>query len=88
MTEEKHRHSHRLSNFNYAQPGAYFITIVTADRTCLFGEVKNGIMVCNEFGDIARCEWECLPKRFSQVQIDEFVIMPNHTHAIVIIGIM
>jgi putative transposase len=58
MTENKNRHSHRLPDFDYSQPGAYFITIVTFKRACSFGEIKNGVMVCNALGDFARWEWE------------------------------
>lgn len=86
MTEKHSRRTHRLPDFDYAQPGAYFVTIVTFERNCLFGEIKDGEMICNAFGDIASWEWECLPKRFSYVQIDEFIVMPNHTHAIIIIN--
>ncbi len=80
-----HRRSIRLKGYDYTQPGAYFVTIVTHGRECLFGEIVDGEMRLNRAGQIARQEWERLPRRFPHVQLDAFVIMPNHIHGIIVI---
>jgi REP element-mobilizing transposase RayT len=81
---QKHRRrSIRLPEYNYAQPGAYFVTIVAWHREGLFGEVKNGEMVLNKFGLVVKQQWERLPKRFPHVELCAFVVMPNHVHMII-----
>jgi len=79
------RHSIRLHAYDYTQPGAYFITIVTWQRQMLFGRVNNGVVQVNTYGEVAQQQWEKLPNRFRQVELGEFVIMPNHIHGIIII---
>jgi len=74
--------SGRLSNFDYAQNGAYFVTICTKDKEYFFGEIKNGKMVLNDVGKIADEFWQEIPKHFSFVRLDAFQIMPNHVHGI------
>ncbi|MEJ5348028.1 MAG: transposase [Desulfosoma sp.] len=81
--QKHHRRSIRLKGYDYTQPGAYFVTICTQDRTCLFGEVVNGQMQLNEAGRRVVTEWETLPERFPCIQLDAFVVMPNHVHGIV-----
>jgi REP element-mobilizing transposase RayT len=83
--QRHHRHSIRLPNYDYAQSGAYFVTIVTWHRECLFGEVVNGEMRLNKFGLVAKQQWEKLPKRFPNIELGAFMIMPNHTHGIIVI---
>jgi putative transposase len=83
--KKHHRRSIRLPENDYTQPGAYYITICTYERQCWFGEVVNGEMRCNELGYIARRFWQALPRRFSHIQLDAFVVMPNHLHGILII---
>jgi putative transposase len=65
--------------------GAYFVTICTRDRACLFGEIANGEMRLNDAGEIARRCWEDIPHHFPFVELDAFVIMPNHMHGIIVI---
>lgn len=79
------RRSIRLKGYDYSQAGAYFITIVAQDRMHLFGEVGKGEMQLNAAGRMILAEWEALPQRFPTVEIDAFVVMPNHVHGIVII---
>jgi REP element-mobilizing transposase RayT len=74
-----------LPNYDYAQPGAYFITIVVWHRECLFGEVVNGEMKLNRFGLVSQQQWEKLPKRFPNIELGAFAIMPNHMHGIIVI---
>jgi len=69
-----------LKGFDYAQSGAYFVTICTKDRECLFGKIVDEEMILNEFGDIANAEWLKTAKIRPNVGIDEFVVMPNHLH--------
>ena len=81
-----HRHSMRLRGYDYAQAGAYFVTIVTRDRVCLFGEMVNGEMRLNDGGRMIEQWWFELNRKFSTVETDEFVVMPNHFHGIVVIA--
>lgn len=80
-----HRRSIRLKGYDYSQEGAYFVTICTQDREHRFGEIVNGEMVLSDLGRIAQEQWEQIPARFEQVELGEFVIMPNHIHGIIII---
>jgi len=81
-----HRRSIRLQGYDYSQSGAYFITTCTQNRECLFGEIHNGKMYLNEYGEIAKKCWVEIPKHHQNVQLDEYVIMPNHIHGIVVIN--
>ncbi len=80
-----HRHSVRLPTHDYTQPGAYFVTICTCNRECLFGDIVGGALVASVFGGIARDEWfRSADIRCEVVLHDsEFVVMPNHVHGIV-----
>ncbi len=79
------RRSIRLKGYDYTQAGAYFVTICTQGRACLFGEVVNGEMRLNEWGEIVREEWfrSAQIRQEIQLNLDEFVVMPNHIHGIV-----
>ncbi|MEJ5299358.1 MAG: transposase [Thermodesulforhabdaceae bacterium] len=81
--QHHHRQSIRLKNYDYTQPGAYFITLCTYERAQLFGYVDNGAMVLNALGEIARQCWLAIPNHFPHTELDEFVIMPNHVHGII-----
>ena len=78
----KHHRSIRLLDYDYTRPGVYFVTVVTYQRECLFGDVISGKIVLSEWGSLAKNEWLRLGQRFEQVSIDEFIIMPNHIHGI------
>jgi REP element-mobilizing transposase RayT len=82
--QKHHRGSIRLPNYDYSQPGGYFVTIVTQHRECLFGDVIDGEMKLNKVGEIVRWEWLELPKRFHFIELGMFVVMPNHFHGILI----
>ena len=84
--EKHHRHSMRLLGYDYAQVGAYFVTSVTKDRVCLFGEIFDGEMRLNDGGRMIEQWWFELNRKFSTVETDEFVVMPNHFHGIVVIA--
>ncbi len=85
MTQRHHRRSLRLKYYDYSEPGAYFITICTRHHQCIFGEIVEGEMILNTYGKIAQKCWLDIPKHFPNVELDEFVIMPNHIHGIIII---
>ncbi len=76
------RQSIRLRNYDYASVGAYFITLVTRDRKCWFGEIVDGQMLLNPYGRIVREEWEKSARIRNEIDLDAFVIMPNHIHGI------
>jgi putative transposase len=80
-----HRRSIRLRGYDYSRAGAYFITICTHDRRHIFGQIKKGEMILNEYGEIAYNEWEKLTERWPHIELGAFQIMPNHTHGIIII---
>ncbi len=86
MTYNSHIHRRRgtrLKGYDYTQPGAYFITICTQGRECLFGGVVDGNMQLNPLGHIARQCWLAIPDHFPHTVSDEFIIMPNHIHGII-----
>jgi len=78
-----HRKSIRLKGYDYTQAGLYFITICCQDRACRFGSVENGEMKLNEYGQIAHFEWMKTPVIRPNVELGEFIVMPNHIHGIV-----
>jgi REP-associated tyrosine transposase len=75
----------RLKEYDYSEPGAYFVTICTNGRMHLFGEVIKGEMHCGDIGKIAERCWKEIQRHFINVEIDAFVVMPNHVHGIIII---
>jgi putative transposase len=77
--------SARLKNWDYSRPGAYFITICAAGRERFFGRVERGKMILSEIGEIADSRWRDIPCHFPSVHLDEFGMMPDHLHGIVII---
>lgn len=81
----QYRRSVRLRGYDYSQAGAYFITACALNRMCLFGQVVDGEMRLNEYGEIVRREWERTGEIRRDVGIDAFVIMPNHFHGIIVI---
>ncbi len=83
--QKHHRRSTRLNGYDYSAPEAYFITICTKNRKFIFGEIVNGKMILNEYGEIARNEWLRTSQIRPNIIVDEFVVMPNHLHGILII---
>jgi putative transposase len=81
-----HRRSIRLRGYDYAQPGAYFVTIVVQGRECLFGEVVNGEVMLSDAGRMVERWWTELAHKFPMVTLDAFVVMPNHVHGIIVIS--
>ena len=83
--ERHHRRSIRLQGYDYSQPGAYFVTICTHGRECLFGEIVDGEMRLNELGEMVAYTWHDLVNHVDGIMLDEYVIMPNHMHGVIII---
>ena len=82
---KRQRRSIRLQGYDYTRQGAYFVTICTRNRACLLGHIVEGRMHLSEAGRLAQVAWEDLPHHYPHVQIDVWVIMPNHMHGIVIL---
>jgi REP element-mobilizing transposase RayT len=80
-----HRRSIRLEGYDYSQPGAYFVTICTKDRCCLFGDVINGECKLDQFGRIVEEEWKRSTVIRREIELDDWVVIPNHMHGIVYI---
>lgn len=81
--EIHHRKSIRLKGYDYSKEGLYFVTICTHNRENLFGEIKDGEMFLNEFGKIAEEKWFDLLNHIKNIELHEFVVMPNHIHGII-----
>ncbi len=77
-----HRRSIRLKGYDYSQAGLYFITICCQNRACLFGKIENGAMILNNAGTMIKNEWLKLSERFTNIALHEYIVMPNHFHAI------
>ena len=76
----------RLKEYDYSQAGAYFITICVQNRKCLFGHIVNQEMQLNDAGKMIDKWWNELQNKFTNIQLDQYVIMPNHFHGIVFIN--
>ena len=75
--------SKRLSGYDYSQPGFYFVTICVQQHRLIFGTVVDDRVCLKQPGQIAESVWVTLPKRFSHVNLHDYVFMPNHMHAII-----
>lgn len=80
-----YRRSIRMRGYDYSQEGLYFITICVKNRECLLGTIIEGKMAVNEFGSIVENVWNNLPNHYPNIELGEFVIMPNHIHGIIAI---
>lgn len=76
------RKSLRLPDYDYSQPGVYFVTLCTQGRACMFGEIVDGVMVVTPVGKIVELHWLLLTEHFPNVELDAFVVMPNHFHGV------
>lgn len=79
------RKLNRWHRFDYSSSGYYFVTICTKDRKPYFAKIKNGDVLLNAHGKFAETCWKEIPLHFSNACIDEFIIMPNHIHGIIIL---
>jgi REP element-mobilizing transposase RayT len=78
--------STRLPGWDYASPGYYFVTICIKDHRSLFGDIVSAQVVLAPLGKKAREYWQSIPDHFPNSSLDEFIIMPNHIHGIIIIN--
>ena len=78
-----HRRSIRLKGFDYSNSGYYFITVCCQDKRKLWGVIENDQMTLNDAGKMVESVWSELPKRFPKMVLHNYVIMPNHFHAII-----
>ena len=85
MPESRSRRSIRLRGYDYALAGAYFVTIVTRDRQCLFGDIVDDQTRLNLWGKIAQDEWQKSAQIRKEIELDIFIVMPNHIHGIIVI---
>jgi REP element-mobilizing transposase RayT len=81
----KYRKSNRLPDYDYSQDGYYFVTICTKNKEEHFGKIKDGKMILSKIGVIADRCWIEIPMHFPNVKLDEYIIMPDHIHGIVVI---
>jgi REP element-mobilizing transposase RayT len=79
------RRSLRLKGYDYSRAGAYFITICAQDRACVFGRIDNQEIIYSPAGLMVLSVWESIPTKFPSVELDAFIIMPNHVHFIIIL---
>ena len=83
-SERHNRRSIRLMDYDYSQSGAYFVTICTRDRACVLGEISDGQPLPNELGEIVAETWRWLERHYEYVELDEWLVMPNHLHGIIL----
>jgi putative transposase len=76
----------RLCGFDYSSEGLYLVTVCTDRRGCVFGRTENGQPILNRLGEIVERQLADLPRRLHGIEMDRFVVMPNHVHAIVVLG--
>lgn len=86
LNKPRRQNSLRLKGYDYSQPGAYFVTTVTHQRECLFGEIENDVIRLNNAGKIVRTVWLGLPQYYAHIELGAFIIMPNHAHGVIIIN--
>lgn len=81
-----HRKKLRIPDFDYSQPGAYYVSIVTQGRRKLFGQIVDGEMVLNDIGKMVKEVIDQIPDHYPGINVELFVVMPNHIHALLIIS--
>ena len=82
----KKRIPNRLNKYDYSQPGYYFVTVCVRNKVNYFGEIKNRQMVLNEYGAVAAVYWQKISDYYCSVKLDEWAIMPNHIHGIIVLS--
>jgi putative transposase len=82
---KKQRKQLRLRKWDYSSTGYYFVTICTFQKIDYFGKIINGKMIFNQFCGIVNNYWEQIPNHNKNIELDEYITMPNHIHGIIII---
>ncbi len=80
-----HRRSIRLPDYDYKQSGVYYVTLCVAGRQCLLGEISDDAMVLNTLGCVVDECWLWLQNQYPYIELDAYVVMPNHLHGVIII---
>ena len=83
--KKHHRRSIRLKDYDYSQAGAYFVTVCTRDRQCLLATMTGDTAVPTEIGCLVQSAWHELRQHYAHVELDKFVVMPNHLHGIIVL---
>jgi putative transposase len=78
----RNRRSVRWKRYDYTSAGFYYVTLCAEGRQCIFGEIRDGAVVLNEVGHLVRSCWEEIPAHFSRVELDAWILMPNHLHGL------
>jgi len=81
-----HRRSIRLRGYDYSQAGAYFIMICTQNHLHLSGEIVNNKMILNGAGKMVEQTWNEIPVFYDGLGVNEYVVMPNHFHGVIVVG--
>ena len=84
--EIHHRKSIRLQEYDYSEPGPYFVTACIYNMEKLLGKIVEGEINLNQYGEIVKRCWDYLPKHYENMILDAFVIMPNHVHGIILLS--
>ncbi len=82
----RNRKRNRKLGFDYATPGAYFVTACVKNRIKCLGKIENKQMILNSYGEIVKTQWLWLGTQYPYVKLDEWVVMPDHFHGILIIN--
>jgi putative transposase len=85
--DSKNRRSIRLKGYDYTKPGIYYVTICTQNKRALLGDINDGAVELSDTGRMIKKIWEELPLKYQGVEIDEFIVMPNHLHGIIILNL-
>jgi len=80
------RRSIRLKDYDYSQSGTYFVTVCSWNKGCVFGDIVDGALQMNECGQIVQDEWMKTADIRTNVELDEFAVMPNHIHGIIVLA--
>ena len=83
---ENRRRSIRLVEYNYSNAGAYFVTICVRDKKSILGHIRNANVDLSPIGEIAHHCWNEIPNHFPYVELDAFIVMPNHLHGIIVLN--
>ena len=75
----------RLKGCDYSTPDAYLVTVCTNEHKCIFGRIEKRQVVLNEIGNLVKECWQKIPEQFPNLQLNEFIVMPDHLHGIIII---
>ena len=84
-SDSRNRRSIRLAGYDYSRAGYYFVTVCVNERRNLFGDIVGGKIMLNGAGIMVEDNWNKLQQRFQSIELDEFIVMPNHLHGVIVI---